>query len=77
MFMLLITATTGSFRVFDTIRVMTRGGPGTSTQVLVYYIYKQAFRLNHYGYGSAAAILLGLLMIAFTLIYNSRLGKDE
>ena len=44
---------------------------------MTYYIYKQAFRLNHYGYGSAAAILLGLLMIAFTLIYNSRLGKDE
>ena len=66
-----------SFKVYDLILVMTNGGPNEASQIMTYYIYKQAFRLNHYGYGSAAAILLGLLMIAFTLIYNSRLGKDE
>lgn len=76
MFMLLITATTGSFRVFDTIRVMTRGGPGTSTQVLVYYIYKQAFILQgKVGYAFAAAVVLMLMIGVLTIAYFRILSK--
>lgn len=76
MFMLLITATTGSFRVFDTIRVMTRGGPGTSTQVLVYYIYKQAFTLQgKVGYAFSAAVVLMLMIGVVTVAYFRILSK--
>lgn len=76
MFMLLITATTGSFRVFDTIRVMTRGGPGTSTQVLVYYIYKQAFVLQgKVGYAFSAAVILMLMIGVVTIAYFRILSK--
>jgi len=76
MFMLLITATTGSFRVFDTVRVMTHGGPGTSTQVLVYYIYKQAFILNgKVGYAFAAAVVLMAMIGVLTLAYFRVLSK--
>ena len=76
MFMLLITATTGSFRVFDTVRVMTHGGPGTSTQVLVYYIYEQAFVLNNkVGYAFAAAVVLMLMIGVLTLAYFRILSK--
>ena len=76
MFMLLITATTGSFRVFDTVRVMTHGGPGTSTQVLVYYIYEQAFVLNNkVGYAFAAAVVLMLMIGVLTLAYFRVLSK--
>ena len=76
MFMLLITATTGSFRVFDTIRVMTHGGPGTSTMVLVYYIYKQAFELqNKVGYAFAAATILLLMIGVLTIAYFRVLSK--
>ena len=76
MFMLLITATTGSFRVFDTVRVMTHGGPGTSTQVLVYYIYEQAFVLNNkVGYAFAAAVVLMLMIGVLTLAYFCVLSK--
>ena len=76
MFMLLITSTTGSFRVFDTVRVMTHGGPGTSTQVLVYYIYKQAFILNgKVGYGFAAAVVLMAMIGVLTLAYFRVLSK--
>ena len=76
MFMLLITATTGSFRVFDTVRVMTHGGPGTATQVLVYYIYEQAFVLNNkVGYAFAAAVVLMLMIGVLTLAYFRVLSK--
>lgn len=76
MFMLLITATTGSFRVFDTIRVMTHGGPGTSTQVLVYYIYKQAFVLTgKVGYAFSAAVILMLMIGVVTIVYFRILSK--
>ena len=43
-FLCLITMTIGSFKVFETIRVMTGGGPGKATYVLVYYIYMTAFQ---------------------------------
>ena len=76
MFMLLITATTGSFRVFDTIRVMTHGGPGTPTQVLVYYIYKQAFVLQgKVGYAFSAAVVLMLMIGVVTIAYFRVLSK--
>jgi len=75
MFMLLITATTGSFKVFETIRVLTKGGPGTSTQVLVYYIYKQAFYLNKVGYAAAAGVVLMGIMGVFTIIYFRALAR--
>lgn len=76
MFMLLITATTGSFKVFDTVRIMTHGGPGTSTQVLVYYIYKQAFILSgKVGYAFAAATVLLMIVAVLTVVYFKALSN--
>jgi len=66
-----------SFKVYDLVLVMTAGGPNDATQIMTYYIYKQAFTFNHYGYGAAAAILLGIFMTVFTVIYNRGFGKEE
>ena len=64
LFMLLITITTGSFKVFDSIRIMTNGGPGTSTQVLCMFIYEFAFnRNNSLGMGAAGGVMLMLILI--------------
>lgn len=69
LFFLLITITIGSFKVFDSVRLMTGGGPGTSTQVLSLYIYNYAFqRNNSLGIASAAGVILMLILIAVTLI---------
>ena len=46
----------GSLQVFAQIAVLTQGGPGISTTVLVYYLYQQAFDFHHFGYGSTLAI---------------------
>lgn len=69
LFMLLITITTGSFKVFDSIRIMTNGGPGTSTQVLCMFIYNFAFkRPNSLGLGAAGAVLLMVILMLITLL---------
>lgn len=76
LFMLLITITTGSFKVFDSIRIMTGGGPGTSTQVLCMFIYEFAFnRNNSLGLGAAGGVMLMLILILITLFDFKGLEK--
>ena len=55
--MMLVYTVIDSFKVYDLVLVMTSGGPNDATQIMTYYIYKQAFNFNKFGYGSAAAIL--------------------
>lgn len=57
----------GSFKVFGQIYVLTGGGPGTSSYVMVYYIYKQAFGFFEYGYASAIAVVLFGIILLLTL----------
>lgn len=69
LFFLLITITTGSFKVFDSMRIMTGGGPGDSTRVLCMYIYDYAFqRNNSLGIGAAAGVVLMIILILVTLL---------
>ena len=68
LFFLLITITTGSFKVFDSVRIMTNGGPGDATRVLSMYIYDYAFQRNNtLGYACAAGIIMMLIMVAVTV----------
>lgn len=69
LFFLLITLTMNSFKVFDVVRLMTGGGPGSSSDVLVYYIYRYAREYNKYGIGSAAGVILMIILFGFTLVY--------
>lgn len=76
LFFLLITITISSFKVFDTIQVMTDGGPGNSTDVLVTYIYRYAFKMNaKVGYASAAGTILLIILMILTFVYFKLLGK--
>ena len=56
------------FQVFGQPHLMTQGGPNDSTQVLVRYIYQTAFRDSDLGEASAMAVLLFLIMGAFSVI---------
>ncbi|MBP5169301.1 MAG: sugar ABC transporter permease [Oscillospiraceae bacterium] len=66
--MVAIVTMIGSMRVFDTIRLMTDGGPEGSTMVLVYYIYHQAFKMFNTGYASAIAVILFIIVLVLTII---------
>ena len=68
MFMVLILNIISSFQVFDLINIMTEGGPGRSTNVLVYRIYQEGFQQLKFGYASAMAYFLFLIVLIVTLI---------
>jgi multiple sugar transport system permease protein len=57
-----------SFKVFDQIIMMTNGGPGRATNVLVYDVYIQGFQFFKFGYASAVAMVLFMIVLGFTLI---------
>ena len=67
-FMVTILCFISSFQVFDIINVTTQGGPGRATSVIVFRIYKEAFKNNKMGYASAQAYLLFLIILIITLI---------
>lgn len=67
-FMAFILTLIGSLKAFGQIYALTGGGPGTSTHVLVYYIYQQAFKLYRFGYASSIAFILFFLLVLATLI---------
>lgn len=66
-FVFLIT-TISSFQIFDLIYLMTQGGPNNSTNVLVYWLYKNAFELFNIGKASAIAYVLFIFILVLTLI---------
>ncbi|MHC1692686.1 MAG: carbohydrate ABC transporter permease [Sphaerochaetaceae bacterium] len=67
-FFVSIMLTISCFKVFDLIYVMTFGGPGRATNVLVYYIYNSAFKYFEYGYSSAIAMVLFVIVLIITLL---------
>ena len=75
LFFLLITISINSFKVFDTIKVMTDGGPGNATDVISYFIYREAFVNFRIGTASAAGTVLMLILIVMTIVYFAVLGK--
>ena len=67
-FLLLVLSVIHSFQVFDLIYVMTGGGPGFSTTMLVQYIYQSAFTTSEMGYASAIGVVLYAIVLGFTII---------
>ena len=75
LFFTLIVMTIGSFKVFDTVRILTDGGPNNATSVIVYYIYKQVFWESNIGRASAAGVILLLIVGVLTTLYFTLLSK--
>ncbi|RLA88781.1 MAG: sugar ABC transporter permease [Deltaproteobacteria bacterium] len=66
-----ITAIILTFRVFDQINLMTEGGPGNSSNVIVYYIFENGFKFIDMGIASAlTTILVGVLLILVLIIFG-------
>lgn len=74
-FFLVIINMIGSFQVFETIAIMTQGGPVNSTNTLVYYIYEYGFRFFKIGYASAAGVILLVIVGILTIIYFKLLSN--
>lgn len=65
-YFLVITGMIGAFKSFDIVAVMTRGGPSNASNLLVYQIYREAFGFQRFGYASALAVLLFLVLMMIT-----------
>jgi ABC-type sugar transport system permease subunit len=66
-----VIAIISSFQVFDQVFIMTQGGPGDRTNVLVFYIYQHAFRFWDLGMGSTLTTLFVMgLLIAIWLVFR-------
>ncbi len=66
-----------ALQVFDVIYAMTKGGPGDSTESLVYNIWMHIFSYNEFGYGSALSVLLSILILIFGFLYIRGFYRNE
>ena len=72
-----ILTTIGGLKTFDTIFVMTRGGPGFATDTITMNMYSQAFTNNRMGYGAAIGLILFALILIITLFQIGYLRRRE
>jgi ABC-type sugar transport system permease subunit len=68
MLFVLVTDVIGSFQIFDTVYVMTQGGPGSATDVINYQIYSTGFRNFDVGSASAMSLVLFGVILVVTFI---------
>ena len=64
-----------SFKMLDIPFGMTSGGPGSATQTLSYYVYMTGLRSSNYGYASAIAYIMLIILFMISLSFFSRLRK--
>jgi raffinose/stachyose/melibiose transport system permease protein len=73
----LMLSTIGGLKLFDQVFAITNGGPGYSTETLSTLIYKQAFVFSSYGYSTAVALVLAILVAAVSLVQLKYLRSRE
>jgi multiple sugar transport system permease protein len=74
LFLLLTTITT--FGIFGLVYFLTKGGPGDATTIIGIYIYQQAFQFFEIGYGSAAGVLMLVILLVLGIGYV-RLMREQ
>ena len=65
-----------SLKVFDIVWVMTQGGPGESTSVLGVYLYRNAFIYTHFGYASAVAVVMTIIIFTLSMLYQRYISPE-
>ena len=76
-FFLLVIGVIWGFQIFDSVYVMTEGGPAGSTAPIIYYLYQKAFRWFEMGYASAIAWVLFACMFTVTLLQWRSFGRRQ
>lgn len=73
----LVLVLNGSLRSFDISYLLTKGGPGNSSELMSTYMYKQAFTSMKYGYGSAVAVAIVIFCLVVGVIFRRVAGGDD
>lgn len=72
----LVTSIIGSFQIFDTIAMTTKGGPVDATRVITWYIYEMAFNRFQMGYATTISIALFAILLVVTVLQMRILRAD-
>jgi multiple sugar transport system permease protein len=77
--MVLVLTVIGSFQIFDTVAVTTRGGPVDATRVIYFYIYEKAFQQFDFGYAAALSVVLFAILagLAVAQLRLLRAGSSD
>jgi multiple sugar transport system permease protein len=75
--LVLVLTIIGSFQIFDTVAVTTRGGPVDATRVIYFYIYEQAFQRFSFGYAAALSVVLFAILATVALLQLRLLRAGE
>jgi len=75
-FFVIVVTLIFSFRLFTQVFVMTGGGPVNSSISIVYYFWQQGFQEFNMGYASAIAVVLFVIVFAFSIIQQRSWGGD-
>lgn len=73
----LVLQTTWTLKTFDSIYVLTQGGPANNTLVTYFYVFRQAFSYLDVGYGSAMAYVVTMAVLLLTILYYRSLGAQR
>lgn len=57
-----------AFETFDTVQVLTQGGPGHASEMLLFTLYRESFQYFRTGYGASVAVVFLVIVVALTLI---------
>ncbi len=74
--LVVITQLIASFQIFGQVYIMTRGGPGDSTRVLIQHIYEAGFRNLQLGYAAAVSLFLFVVMVVVSGIQFRLMGRE-
>lgn len=66
-----------AFKIYDIIFVLTKGGPGDSTEVLSMYIYRQSFTFWRMGVGAAASFVSLIIIVVLITLFFKSLNRDQ
>ncbi len=76
LFLCVVIGILNSFSAFDLVYVMTNGGPGHATELLVTYIYKQAFGETRFDYAAALTVAQFAMLLVLTWIAHRAVGGN-
>ena len=75
--LVLVLTVIGSWQIFDTVAVTTKGGPVNATRVIQYYIFDRAFNRLDFGYASALSVVLFLILIGVAFAQLRIMRADQ
>ncbi|MCX5085432.1 carbohydrate ABC transporter permease [Streptomyces sp. NBC_00401] len=77
MFFVLVIETIIGFQVFDTIYVMTGGGPNLASHSLIYFLYDEGFKFLDFGYAAAIGMVLFVLVLVLSFVQRRLVEGKE